>query len=1021
MSISGFSIHKPITTLVFLASIIVLGVISTTRMKLAYFPDVEFPGIFIQVPYSNSSPQQIEKNIIKPIEEALSTLSGIKKMESTATADEAQIQLQFDWGVKLDVVRTEVAEKIELIRKDLPADVEHINVLNFNTSDIPVVQARISAPGIDLAANYDLLEKRIKMPIERIPGVARVDLNGVLPKALWIDLILNKLVEHKIDVGNLAENLQKSNSNLSVGKIRGNESVITVRSLGTFTDLDAVKNFPVNATGLKLQDIAEIQYAEPAVEFGRHLNHSYAIALEVFKEPTANAVEVASAVTNQVKKFGDDPYLKGINLFVWQDQAKEIKDGLKGITDSGMWGGMFAIIILFIFLRRIDTTLIVSLAIPISVLCGATILYYLGHTFNLLSMMGLMLAVGMLVDNAIVVLESIYKNRQEGLSKMLASEKGAKTVEMAVMASTICTIIVFLPLIVGKKTEISIFLAEIGVAITSTLICSLLVSLTLIPLATSRFLRDKKVEDPGWIRWMKKHYSTVLHWTFAHRVWAFILVVLMLASTILPFKLGLQTGTFAGGKNRRMFLRYDFSDFLYKRDVEKIVSQIEHFLDDNQKNWPLESIYSYFSDSDAMTVITLKQEDVMDEEAKEIRKKIREKLPKFGGVRVYFEDEDQQSGGTSTYFSVYLYGEDIETLKALARDAEKKIVKVKGVEDLRLDAKTGRREVQMVLNREKAIQYGITPGELSEITLFALGGQRLRRYTTPEKEIDMILGLRREDSENIEDLKNLEIQTSSGPVALRSIVDFRIVEGQNEIQRLDRKNNIRLKATYEGKTFDDARKTISSLMNDINLPPGYTWSFDERVLEHDEESKQMLINFLLALVLVYIVMASLFESLIHPLAIIMAIPFAIVGVFWFLLITGTPFNIMAQIGLLILMGVVVNNGIVLIDRVHQLRETGLPREEAILKACEDRIRPILMTAGTTILGMVPMAVGSGGIFGGYYYPLARAVIGGLTASTILTLIILPFVYTLFDNFAMWLRRVWFTSAQTQTASAPAGD
>jgi HAE1 family hydrophobic/amphiphilic exporter-1 len=496
----------------------------------------------------------------------------------------------------------------------------------------------------------------------------------------------------------------------------------------------------------------------------------------------------------------------------------------------------------------------------------------------------------------------------------------------------------------------------------------------------------------------------------------------MILSAIAPFKLGLQTGTFAGGKNRRMFLQYDFSDFMYKRDVEKIVTQVEKFLDENQKDWPLESIYSYFGDSEATTVITMKKEDVMDEEAKEIRKRIREKLPKFGGIKIFFEDEDQQSGGASTYFSVYLYGEDIEVLKALARDAEKRVLTVKGIEDLRLDAKAGRREVQMVLNREKAIQYGITPRELSEITLFALGGQRLKRYTTPEKEIEMILGLRREDSENIEDLKNLEIQTESGPVALRSIVDFKIVEGQNEIQRLDRKNNIRLKATYEGKAFDEARKEISASMNQLNLPAGYSWSFDQRVLENDEEGKQMLINFLLALALVYIVMASLFESLIHPLAIIMAIPFAMVGVFWFLLITGTPFNIMAQIGLLILMGVVVNNGIVLIDRVHQLRKSGLQREEAILKACDDRLRPILMTAGTTILGMVPMAIGSGGIFGGYYYPLARAVIGGLTASTILTLLILPFVYTLFDNFALWLRRVWVVSSQTaQSVPAPTGD
>ena len=497
----------------------------------------------------------------------------------------------------------------------------------------------------------------------------------------------------------------------------------------------------------------------------------------------------------------------------------------------------------------------------------------------------------------------------------------------------------------------------------------------------------------------------------------------MLASVALPFKLGLQTGTFAGGKNKRMFLQYDFADFMYKGDVEKVVSQVEHFLDKNQKDWPLESIYSYFRDSEAMTVITLKKEDVMDAEAKVVRQNIRDKLPKFGGVKLYFEEEDQQSGGTSTYFSVYLYGEDIETLKQLGREVERKILTTNGIEDLRLDAKAGRREVQMVLNREKAIKAGITPRELSQIALFSLGGQRLRRYITPEKEIEMILGLRLEDRENVEDLKNLEIGTDSGRVALRSIVDFNIVEGQNEIERLDRKNNIRVKAMYEGKEFGEARKKISAAIDQINFPAGYSWGFDERVLNQDVESKQMMVNFILALILVYLVMASLFESLIHPLSIIMAIPFALVGVVWFLLITGTPFNIMAQIGMLILMGVVVNNGIVLIDRVHRLREDGLEREAAILKACDDRLRPILMTAGTTILGMVPMAVGSGGIFGGYYYPLARAVIGGLTASTLLTLLVLPYVYTLFDNLAVWIRRVWVLSSSgvTVPAETPAGD
>lgn len=1029
MNLAGLAIRKPITTIVILASIVVLGAIAATRMKLAYLPNVDFPQVMIRVDYPNSSPTQIEKNIVKPIEEALSTMSGIKNMNSKSTADGAEIELEFDWGLKLDLIRTEIGEKVEMVRKDLPPDVEHINIFNFSSNDIPVVQARVSAPGIDLASNYDLLEKKIKVPIQRIPGVARVDLEGVNPKVIYVDLILNKIREHNIDVGRLAELLEKNGANVSIGKIRSESNVITVRSLGNYPDFDALRNLPVNDHGLKLSDIAEISYEEPALEFGRHLNHSYAVAVQVFKEPTANTVEVASQVTKLIKNdFPNDPDLKGISLFVWEDQAAEITNGLSGITESGLWGGLFALVILYVFLRRMDMTLVVSLAIPVSLLCGTAALYYLGMTFNVMSMMGLMLAVGMLVDDAIVVLESIYKCRQEGMHKLEASEKGSNTVALAVTMSTITTIIVFLPLIVGKKTNITTFLAEIGIAITVSLLCSLFLSLTLIPLVTSRYLKEKEVPEARIITWMREKYVVLLAWTFKHRWSTAGIGILLMASMMLPLK-NLQTGIFSGGKNKRQMLQYEFADFTYKSDVEHIVTKVEKFLDTKKKEYPMESIYSYFSDSNAMTVVSFQRDDVNAEEAKAFREKLRKELPKFGGVKIYFEDEDESSGGDTKNFSLYLYGEDIEILKTLAREGESKLAKLKGIEDLRMDADTGRREVQMVLNREKAMKAGVTPQDLSQIQMFTLGGQRLPRYTTTEKEIDMVLGLRVEDRANIEDLKNLQIGTKTGPVALRSFVDFNTVEGQNVLQRQNRKNFVSLKAMFEGsgKEWDKMREKITEQMNGVKLPSGYSWSYDRQIQQGDEDNKVMLINFALALALVYFVMASLFESLIHPLAIIISIPFALVGVFWLLWVTGTPFNLMAQIGLLILIGVVVRNGIVLIDRVHQLREMGIDRTEALLRAGNDRLRPILMTAACTILGLAPLALGSSALLGLSYYPLARAVIGGLAASTILTLIILPFVYSLFDDAAAWARRVWLLSETGQTelpaepATAASGD
>jgi HAE1 family hydrophobic/amphiphilic exporter-1 len=402
--VAGLSVRRPITTIMVLVSLLVLGVISFARLPLAFLPEVDFPAIFISVPYPNSSPAQIEKEIVKPMEEALATLSGVRKMSSTATADEASLQLDFNWGDSLDVVRMKVAEKVEEVRPELPPDVEQIFVNTFSTSQIPVVEARISAPGFDLSQNYDLLEKRVVNPLQRVPGVAKVDLNGVEPREVRINLRLAKIAAHGIDIGALANRLANSNMNLALGNIDEQSRVIHVRSFGTFADIDAIPDFPVSDRGLKISDIAYVTYQEPPINFGRHLNGNYAVALQVFKDPTANTVDVATRVTALIRgSIASDPTLEGINLLVFEDQAEQITSGLRGLQHEGMIGGLLAVIVLFFFLKRIDTTLIVSLSIPMSIIATAVVLYFMDKSLNVLSMMGLMLGVGLLVDDAIVV------------------------------------------------------------------------------------------------------------------------------------------------------------------------------------------------------------------------------------------------------------------------------------------------------------------------------------------------------------------------------------------------------------------------------------------------------------------------------------------------------------------------------------------------------------------------------------------------------------------------------------------
>ena len=422
MRLAELSVYRPVTTFMGLVSLVVLGAVAMTRLPLAFLPTIDVPTIAIDVPYPNSSPSQVEREIVKPLEGALATLSGVKKLTSTAGADGAQLQLQFNWGQSVDIIRLKVGEKIDQVRKDLPADIERINVQSFNTAQMPVVEARVSAPGIDLSRNYDLLEQRVINPIRRIPGVARVELNGVSPREVKIELILDRIKAHRLDIGGLLRRLQGSNLNVSIGKMVDANKVLYVRTFGAFEDLETIANLPVapgvpraagdaalpaiqpgmpgirTAEPIRLRDVAEISYEEPLIDFGRHLNRQFAVALAVQKEPTANTVEVASAVTRLIKTdIAADPQLKGITLFVFQDQAEEILKGINGLTEAGAVGGLLAVVVLYLFLRRVDTTIIVSLAIPISIVASCTVLYFLGKNLNILSMMGLMLGVGLLV------------------------------------------------------------------------------------------------------------------------------------------------------------------------------------------------------------------------------------------------------------------------------------------------------------------------------------------------------------------------------------------------------------------------------------------------------------------------------------------------------------------------------------------------------------------------------------------------------------------------------------------------
>jgi HAE1 family hydrophobic/amphiphilic exporter-1 len=1012
MNLPRLAVTRPITTAMLLITVLILGAISISRLPLAYLPEVDVPFIGIEIPYPSSNPKEVEREIVKPVEEVLSTLSGIKTLNGTATADMAEFRLEFDWGNELDIARMQVSEKIDQVKPELPDGIGDIVIFSFNTNDIPVVQARVSAQGVDLSESYDLIEARILNRIRRVPGVARVELDGVAPREIRIDLILDRIKAHNVDVGALIQDLQGASSNLVLGQIEDGGLRFSARSLGEFKTVQEIGELQINTQGLRLIDIAELSYEEPPYRHGRHLDLKFAIALNVYKESTANTVDVVRRVMSVMESdINSDPLLQGITLFVWENQADEITGGLNGLLRAGVIGALLAVLSLYFFLRRLDSTTIVALSIPFSIIAACCVLFFMGKSLNILSMMGLMLAVGMLVDNAVVVLESIDRTHRVEKDRKKAALVGARQVAVAVSASTLTTLIVFLPLIVGAKVELTTWLGEIGVAIAIAMGCSLFSSLTLIPLMSAHFLGKKRPQPVKSINWMENRYADMLAWTLRHRVKTFGILITILALGLLPFFAGMvETPIFSGTVNKRLFLKYEFSDFTYKSDAEDAVDVVEAVLDKSRDRFSIDSIYSYYLENEAATVLNLSRDDFTDDEIKDLREEIRQALPEIAGAKVFF-DNDTEDGGDSTYFAVKFFGQDTSTLERFAQEAERRIETVDGVQDVRTSFRDSQREIRVTVDRDKAQRLGLTAQDIADIFSFSLGSMRLPRFNTGEREVDTWLALRLEDRENLEDLKKIQVGggEDARPFQLGDIASFEIVPRPREIVRENRKVRVAVRGTYEGDEWEEGKEAIAGLMDSFDLPPGYSWGWGDRIIEQQDQDSQMAVNFLLALVLVYLVMASLFESLAQPFAILFSIPFALPGVAWLLAATRTPFNLMGQIGILILMGIVVNNGIVLLDHINQLRRGGMPREAAVLQAGRDRLRPILMTAATTIIGLLPLALRGPNTAGIFYYPLARTVMGGLMSSAILTLLVLPYVSIGVEGIANWLRGIWRAS------------
>lgn len=1000
MSITGASLRRPITTLMVFVCFGMIGLIATKLMPLEFFPDIEFPGVLIEVPYQGSSPEEVERLIARPIEEALSTMGGIRMMRSNSTQDQAFVFVFFGWDADVAAKGVEARDKIDGIRHQLPPDVRRVFVRKFATTDDPMLGLRISSQR-DLSNAYELLERNVKRRLERLEGVAQVRLDGVDQREIRIELLADRIAAHGVDLNQLRERLSRANFSLSAGFIddAGTGQRIRVNPLGEYRSIDEIRATPIDERGLRLSDVADVRLEAPRQRYGRLLDQRFAIGIDVFKETGANLVDVADRVLAEIADINRLPEMQGINLFVLFSQADGVVSSLQDLALAGLVGALMSMIVLFLFLRQVSTTLVVMLAVPCSLLITLGLMYFLGLTLNILSMMGLMLAIGMLVDNAVVVTESIYRHKLKhpgmpGKAALL----GVREVALAVTAGTLTTVIVFLPNIFGAQNEITVFLAHVAYAITIALIASLVIAQTIIPMLTMRVKAPPPPKEGGWLQRLTNRYARVLGWALRRRWLMFVVVVGLLVSVAIPGAI-VKTDMFAEAEDDRIQLRYHVQGSYTLDKVRESVDRIEDYLYAHQEQFEFESVYSFYTNDRAESTLILRKD--RKQSNAQIREAVRAGLPEIAIGRPSFE---QRRSGTDENLRLRILGESSERLFELGQEVVRVLSQVDGLADVRSEAAAGPQEVRVTVNRDRVLQYGFSTQDVAQAIAIGMRGENLREFRGPDGEVTMRLEFQGSDRQTLAQLGQLPLINERGErVALATLADFEVTSGPRNIFREDRRTGLAITANLIDITANDARERVSRVMDQVALPPGYAWTYGQGMQREDETMTAMALNMLLALFLIYFVMAALFESLLYPLSIVSSILFSFIGVFWFFALTGTTMSMMAMIGLLVLMGIVVNNGIVLVDHINNLRRDGMPRDQAVIQGGRDRLRPILMTAATTILAMIPLAVGNTRIGGGGppYFPMARAIIGGLAFSTVVSLVVVPYVYVLLDRLSEW--------------------
>jgi HAE1 family hydrophobic/amphiphilic exporter-1 len=996
--LAKLSVGRPVTVVSGFVALLVLGILAWDRVPLEMMPGrFTLNKMWVWMPYKDSTPQENLRQLVRPVEDHLATTPGIKRLKTRSGGNYARAELEFHRSISMDAAYNAVVDRMDRAMADMPDDLDRYYVYRWNPSDDAIYWGGISTPD-SIDDPHHVISEVVVKHMERVPGVGKVETWGIHPRRVFIDFNLDLLFTHRMGLMEVVGVLGSDNFQLASGRLVDDGRVRYVRSLARYQSLDDLKQTPIR-NGLTLSDIADVQYRPDPSAFIGSLQGKEGAGIAIYKESEANTVEVARAIEAAFDELRVDTRVEGMEFVSFFSQGQVIQGSLDNLKSTALWGGLFAIIVLFSFLRKWRMTLLIAACIPFTLLITVTVTYFAGRSLNLLS---LMLAVGMVVDNSIVVTEAIQARRERGAEPKDAAVKGANDVGLAIVLSTMTTMVVFLPIILmSDDANFSFFMSELGMPVVWALAASLVVALVFTPLTTTLLKPGSTIGSPAWVVWTEQRYQRALGWVLSHRTDALVgLLGLTVLTAVLPFK-AVGCSDDSDGNMGEFIIRYQIPSSYSYSDRKKLVETVDAYVQANVEAWGVRTFSSRMrgSSSRGRTYVYLSQDRADDAPSREeVIEMARDTLPELPGVRMGIGWGGGNGPPTNT-ISLLLEGDDTRVLEELGNEVERVVEGVPGVLGAQSEMEEeGGREVRLAINRQASARYNIRPAQVGQQVSLALRGNQLPDFIDGDKEVDVFARFRLEDRKDLDRLLDWPMwsQEAGTVVPLRTLTDSSFSQGLGTIHRDNRVTSYPIQIDLkEGVDKDQTYAQISAALANLSMPRGYSWSRNKQGQAENNEARIMAL--LLSITFVFLLMGVLFESFLLPLSIITTIPMAFLGVYWTLWLTGTPLDAMGAVGMVVLVGVVVNNGIVYIDLVTRLRRDGISRTQALIEAGGRRLRPILMTALTTIFGVLPMAMGDSNFVGMPYSPLGRVVAGGLAAGTLLTLFLLPFLYSVLDD------------------------